>query len=395
MNMTKKILSVAVLGALFAADSQANKIESVYTPTSGASVSSTGRFTPGSFVYMNGDYIYIDGNSPYAGNSVNRQHSTVVTEAQVTRVATQQQLDFVSDRLSDLNRGGGETASANMVDVKGGNGGSHEGATGLWAKAGWTHIDDSTKNGKWDGDLWTAMVGVDRKFHKNFVGGLGLYYSFLDLDTKFNKGDGEDHAFGLTPYVGIIANKWLSFDVIGGWAHVEKDRTRKESTTANTERTVKGKVDSDRWFAGIFANLQHSINKWGMLLKAGYHHAEDRQDSFRENNGDRYTKQTVRLDILSAKFKLGYRASEMFEPYLSVRYTYDANRTKIKSAPTFVSSQVSYINPEDGRKKHGYGAGAGLAITGKNGWGGNVGYDFMANKKLLTHTVSAKIRYQF
>lgn len=396
-TMTKKILSLAALGAVFASDALAAKIESFYTPTSGATVSNTGRFTPGSYVYMNGQYFYVDGNSPYAGGSVNRQHSTVVTEVQVTRVATQQQLNFIEDRLSDLHGGNSSSGSANLLDTKGGaNGGSHDGATGVWAKAGWTHLDDDTSNGSWDGHLWTAMIGMDRKLNKHFTAGLGLYYSFLDIDTKFNNGDGEDHAYGVTPYLGINVNHWLSFDVMGGWAHVDKDRTRKESTIAGTTRKVKGKVDSDRWFAGVFANLKHQMNRWGLLLRAGYHHAEDRQDSFRENNGDRYTKQNVHLDILSAKLQAGYKANDTLEPYVNGRVSYDADRTKIKGlAPTFVSSNVTYIDPTTRHKKFGFGLGAGLNITGKNGWGGNLGYDFGSNKKLKTHSVSAKVRYQF
>lgn len=388
---------------------QATKIETVYTQTQvsgwtpdqvAQALAAGAKFAPGTFVYTKtgtlgsgGGYIYVDQDSIYAAGVAANQNSTVVTEVRATQVATQEITNMITARIDERQGRGGNAGSANSTNLfKGGNAGSLENKFAVWGRADWTRIDDNTAGGKWDANLWTLVLGGDYKFHDRMLAGLSFTYSYMHGKTKFNNGKIQgDHGFGVAPYMNVRALDWLDFDAIVGYTRVNKDRSR---TAVGTGQKVTAKPHSDRWYATLAANAHHQINRWALLGRLGYNHAQDKQKSFTETNGDRYTSQTVKMNRVFARLQGGYQVNESMMPYLFLTYAYDFTMTKLGLASESANAPL-YQNPEKNRGKHTYGGGLGLSFVKGQNWTGGIEYGYAQAKKVRTHNANLRLRYAF
>src|SRR5690606_11947852 len=114
------------------------------------------RFQAGAYVYqgdpnavLNGQdfqgYVYIAGDSVYAGNTAGNQSSLVVTEEKLTRVSIAAVTDIISARLDTRTgrNGGAGSTSVGLLDTNAGvNGGSVDNPFGVWSRFDYTRIDD-------------------------------------------------------------------------------------------------------------------------------------------------------------------------------------------------------------------------------------------------------------
>lgn len=393
----------------------------------GATVLAAGEASAGKIINnSNRTYIYTETGYHtytyvYSEGIAADNHSTVVTERVATEKTVMAQINLVQARLADRGHSGGSGGSSEgqLFSVSGSNAGGMDGANNLWTNGRWDHIKDDTTGGKWDANLWSFALGVDRRFHQRLLAGLAVHYQYMRGDTDFNKGTIRDHGWGVTPYATFKATDWLDFDAILGWSRFTKKRTRTQvghqgnlnGASTGAGQKVTGTPKSDRYFASIFANLTHRIQKWDFLGRLGYLHAHDNQKTFTETNGDKYTKQTVRLNRLSLRLQSKYKLNETVSPYLFALYTRDLTESKqglVSSAPNAApngtpgafgsevsGTAVAFTNPEDNRSKNTWGAGLGLRFNSGKRLSGGLEYQYTANKKVKTNSVNLNVKYKF
>jgi opacity protein-like surface antigen len=433
----KKILRVtATLFALGAAvDAMATPIQPnlVYAPAIGHIATAGQQFPIGSYVYTGnptgnagGGFEYIAPGSIYAAGDPTQLSSSAIIEAPVTRVVTDAHMDLVSARIAERHHGqksgqlalnvsttdadkGGNAGSpwANRftTTLKGGNGGSIKDRLSFFLNANWKNIKDTTSNFNWDANLYSGMLGADYKFNSVFLAGLALTYSYMDGNTPYNRGKIKDNAFGVLPFVSAKFTKWFAMDAMFSYSWVRKSRDRVNPHTGlaiGVPHNVTGSPKSDRWFAAIFANLTHEINKFRLLGRLGFSHAEDRQKAFSESDGTRYGKLDTKLNRLHVRLQAGYEVTKEFDPYLFGLYNYDFSQTRtnlpllrpVGNAANVLGSQLPKGIDQE-RSQHTWGGGLGFNYKPHQNWVTGLEYGYSQNKKLKVHSVNLHIRYKF
>lgn len=450
--MKKKVLLTmsAILGASTA--HAVIRTDSLYSSSVGASragsqpsiaptenVFTESRLTIGSYIYVGaypgalgvsqgaglssaagafGGYVYVLPGSYLDGDSPVNQHSTVTTEAQVIKVATQAQLNIISDRIREAMGGTSMAAGGNTVSLLniGGNAGSNHQEAGLWARASYDRITDASSFGNWDANLWSAALGVDYKFVDCFLAGISVNYNFLKGDTFFNSGTIKDHSWGVSPYISFQAMEWLDFDAVVGYNRVHKKRTRRGPSTATVAVSVgsgpeiTGNPESKRYFGALFANLTHTVEGCDWLLRLGVTHAEDRQEAFKEDGENalvgpnNYTDMKSKIDQAHVRLQLGFNDNRLVTPYVFGSYAYDLKkqRSDVPDAPIAQAlapiagvTPVIYAGPNTDRRRNTWGGGIGLSFNKHHCWTGGIEVNYRENKKLRDFGVVGRIRYVF
>lgn len=412
-NMIKTLTALAVVASTTSAFADGTRQGKVYTQAEvdtwtedqiRAALNDGARFQAGAWVYQgsagvaavagdNGGYVYINGNSVYAGNTAGNQSSLVVTEEKLTRISIAAVTDIISARLDTRTgrNGGAGASSTSLLDTNGTNGGSAENPFGVWSRFDYTRIDDSTSGGKWDANLWTLAVGGDYKFNARFLAGLALTYGYVSGDTKFNNGKIEgDHAFGVAPYLNVIASNWLDFDAIFGYMRVNKDRTR---TPVGGVKTT-AKTDSNRWYGSFAGNAHKTINKFALLARLGYTYGRDNQDSYTESDGGRYGSQDTTVSRLFIRLQSGYQLNKAVTPYLFVTYDHDFTQTNTHLDSGINNSFTGYKRPKQDADNW-YGVGGGVSFMGGRNWSGGAEYGYKRTNDINLHNVNVRLRYQF
>lgn len=370
-------------------------------------------------------YVYITnaaGNAyayAYVEDAAADNHSTVVTERVSTRQTVEAQISLIHSRLADRTMSGGSAGSKSgeLFSLSGSNAGGADGANALWTNGRWDHIKDDTTGGKWDANLYSFALGFDHRFNQRFLAGVAVHYQYMRGDTAFNQGNIRDHGYGVTPYLTFKATEWLDLDLIAGYSRFTKKRTRTQMAnipnnngTTGIGQKVSGSPKSDRYFASLFANFSHRVQKWDFLGRLGYLHAQDNQKSFTENNGDQYNKLKTKINRLSLRLQAGYKINEMVSPYLFALYARDLTQTKHGLASSLDGGQfqggfpgaanggaatLAIANPEENISKNTWGAGLGLRFNTGKRLSGGLEYQYSANKKVKTNTVNLNVKYKF
>lgn len=411
-NVVKALTALAVVASATPAFANGNREGTVYTQAELVNwtqqqlidaKNAGARFQAGAYVYQ-GDatvapntepfqgYVYIAGDSIYAGNTAGNQSSLVVTEEKLTRVSIAAVTDIISARLDTRTGRNGGSSSVGILDTNAGvNGGSVENPFGVWSRFDYTRIDDSTSGGKWDASLLTLAFGGDYKLNDRFLAGLALTYGYVSGDTDFNNGKiNGDHAFGVAPYLNVMAANWLDFDAIVGYMRVNKDRKRTPVGGTN----VTAKTDSNRWYGSFAANAHKVINKFALLGRLGYTYGRDNQDRYTESNGDTYGSQDTSVSRLFIRLQSGYQVSKAVTPYIFVTYDHDFSMTSTGLDEGINNALSGYRKPKQDSDNW-YGVGGGLSFMGGRNWSGGAEYGYKRANDINLHNVNVRLRYQF
>ncbi len=368
------------------------------------------QYAVGSWIQVGGQdineaahYIYVQAGTYLDGDSALNQDSTVITEAQTTRVATGAQMSMVSSRIDNLMSTQSQ-ASAGSVSLTGGNSGPESKNRNVWADVGYNNINMSQRDLKWDANLLTAAIGTDRKFNDKIIGGVALTFSYLGGKTKYNHGNIGDYAYGLVPYASFKLTNKFSIDAMAGYNYVQKhrDRISPDEVTLTTNFNgpkLKSSPTSNRYFAGVFGNLRHSINKTNLLGTLGFTYANDSQKSFSESGGTQagiYSSQSTSLSQVQTRLQAGQRMAAWLEPYVFGVYNYDMTATKSKAiSGSFVSGKVATLDANKGIGSSTYGGGLGLKLFGTQNFSGGLEGSYLVNKDLTNIGVMGNVKYNF
>ncbi len=381
MKLTNKILAVSIaLGTLFSGSSA----------MASNAVSGT-NYDVGTYLYQRGGYFYVQAGSIYAAGDYRDMHSTVVTEQLTTREATMAQIGMIQNHL--------DGSSMGAITPTGGNGGALNKRFSMLGRFDWRNMKEDITGAAWKANLYSFALGGDYKVNDRVALGLALTYSFLDGDTSFNRGKMRDQAWGVVPFVRVAANKWLGFDIIGGYSRVSKKRTRVvqyNETSALNGTAVEGTPKSNRWFGAIFANMTHNVNKLNLLARLGYNHMEDKQKAFSENNGKKYVAQTIKGNSGHLRLQAGYDVTRTFQPFMFGTYDYyRVDKVKLNDGVNLDKSVNRNPNFNTKRGKNVYGGGLGLNIAGANNVTGGVEYGYKQAKDFKVHDLTMKVKYEF
>lgn len=310
-----------------------------------------------------------------ADNTANAAGS-VVTATTTLRAATAQTVGIISSRIAALRKSASKNGSKVTLtsmslsqDLANGDiglsGGNATKGLGFWVQGRYTHIDSNASAAKYDGNLISAMIGIDKRFagDKALVG-LSVGYERLDLDTDFNRGNLESDGIVIAPYVAYQINKTFSFEATGGYAFLDYDMDRLDSSTNAEKFTAKTQARRAFGAATLNAQMQKSKATFGAKLGATYSH--EKKDAFTEV-GQGTTIVPAGQNVFNAKSttKLGqaifgvsaaYDAGKA-QPFISVTGEYDFNKTK---AATVASTQTAIADDDFGLR---VGAGVNVDVT--------------------------------
>jgi len=389
--------------------------------------------TGGAKAYRVGDYVglgrlangnqlvaYVQEGSYLDTESATVQNSTLVTERRTATVAVEAQIGMVQNQIAArLGDRPMSQASYSLLPQSGGNAGAGDHRGAVWASAGYNNIRESNINsfGGWNANLWSFALGYDYKFNDKVLAGLAVTYSNLNGDTKYQKGNIRDNAYGFAPYVAFRVTPCFDIDLMAGYSRVNKKRDRRTAArtvqliapdTINALANLDGPVTSsspksDRYFAAIFANYKHHVDRWNLLGRLGYMFLTDNQKAFNETNVGQlrptnYASQRVSVNRLSLRLQAGYRATTAVEPYAFLIYARDFSATKIKNIQedSTNAAKASLTSPNRRRGNDTYGGGLGLHTHLAPNWTGGLEASYTrSTKKFQNVGAMANIKWLF
>lgn len=266
-----------------------------------------------------------------SGNSASA--STAVTSSETVGVAASATASLVSDRLSALNLGGGtSTAKADGnsyqlsynlgLDEEGKAAGDGQQKFGAWVNFSGSRFLYDKAESKYDGNLFTGMIGLDYALSDKFTVGLGVGYEKTEVDTTFNEGSQEAKGWTAAPYVSYQYNDNYSVNLSAGFSQLDYDMDRKDQQDKNI---ITGDTDAARWFGALNFNGNWSNDNLVYGASVGTLYTHEKKDGFTEVGSGAKTvaEETTKIGRASIGGNVGYEFFDMMTPYVRAKYSYD------------------------------------------------------------------------
>lgn len=270
-------------------------------------------------------YDSCTGNSASAGSTV--------TSSETVAVATAATAGLVSDRLSALSIGGNkQTAKANNseyqlsynldLDADGKSAGDGNQKFGVWMNVSGSRFLTDKTDSKFDGNLFSGMIGADYRINDQFAAGLGLGYEKTEIDTTFNEGTMDAKGWTVAPYVSYTHDKNYDVNLSGGYSLLDYDMDRKDGVDKNV---ITGDTDADRWFAALNFNGNWANDDLVYGASIGTLYSQEKRDAFTEvgSGGSTVAAETTKIGRASIGANVGYEFFDMMTPYVKAKYSYD------------------------------------------------------------------------
>jgi len=263
------------------------------------------------------------------GDNAAKAGSTVIGAATTSAAATQT-VGLISARVSQFSRvakaPGGRVVAANggnlMALGTGTAAGSSDNKVGVWANGSWTRVVGSKIAAKFDGSIWTGMIGGDYKISENVVAGLAVGYEKAKYDTSFNNGNTDSTGVTVAPYFIAHINDTFSVDGTVGYTRVDYDLDRIDPIGNFNE--VTGDVDGNRTFGTLNLNGDWAFDAGATLgINLGTLYAKEYLGSFVESDGTDVSSASIDLGRLNVGGRAGFLIEDVFEPYLTALLEYD------------------------------------------------------------------------
>ncbi|WP_417790707.1 autotransporter domain-containing protein [Terasakiella pusilla] len=269
--------------------------------------------------------------SSCSGNSASA--STTVTSSVTVGVATTATESLVFERLSNLNFGKDNiSAKANGddykfsysldVDEEGKAAGDGQQKVGVWVNFSGSRFLFDKPDSKFDGNIFTGMVGVDYALTDRYRVGLGLGYEKTDIDTTFNEGHEEAQGWTAAPYVSYQYNDNYSVNLSAGFSKLDYDMDRKDQLDKNT---ITGSTDALRWFGALNFNGNWNNDNLVYGANVGTLFSHEDKDGFTEVGSGATTvgDDITEIGRVSIGGNVGYKFFDMMTPYVRAKYSYD------------------------------------------------------------------------
>lgn len=318
------------------------------------------------------DSVYGTSGSTYTysgctANNTASQASTVATATAVLSAAASQSAGLVSSRVSSAMGGGSSFNVADngfAVSSEGMAAGDYRGKFGAWVSGSYSDVEDNNTSTAFDGNVYSAMAGIDYKVTPRAIIGLAVGYEDTDIDTTYNRGNVSADGYTVAPYIGYKLTDTSSVNLTVGYSDLEYDTSRLDP---NSNNSITGSTDADRYFIDASVNGAHNLQgNWNLFGKGSVFYASEEKDAYteRESNGSTIavTSADNDLGVVSAEARLAY-TMDMIEPYGLVGVSYDFTKDE---APVAAGQSRSSLDDEDFAAKFGAGLNFQLApnVTG-------------------------------
>lgn len=347
--------------------------------------------------YGSGSGTYNSTYSSCSANNTANQASTVSTSVAVLKTAAAQSASLISSRVAAaVGTDSGFAMSANSFSASTGMAaGGHTSNIAAWVSGSWSDLEDDNTDTKFDGNVYTAMVGADYQIAPATVVGIAIGYEDVDIDTEYNgfggvDGSLEGDGYTIAPYIGTDLGHGATATLTIGYSDLEYDTTRYDPNTGNR---ITGSTDADRYFVDASVNGQHQIDQyWRVRGKASVFYASEDKDGFTEteSNGSTITQDDEDNDFgqISAQAKIGY-LYQQFEPYALVGVEYDF--TKDEAAVATGQNKASLDDEDFGAK---FGAGVDFQFS-PTVTGGVEAYTVEFRDDYSEYTLTGGLRVKF
>jgi hypothetical protein len=333
-------------------------------------------------------------NAKCAANHTSESASSIVTSRRTLHAATTQTLSLISARIQGLKvaaRKGGDSpvAMALSDDRKKGAIGISSGdevlGVGFWAQGAYTWLDDNNVATKWDGNVFSFLVGADYRIDPSFVVGLSGGYEKTSLDTEFNKGNLDASGMLIAPYATLILDKNFSIDATGGYQWLDYEVDRVNTTTL---AKVTGTFNSQRWFSAVTANADYTLDKTVLLNgNAGFSYTTESQDAYTESNGVKVAANDLNLGQALVGARVAYDLDGVI-PFISVLGEFDLSK---EDAVKVAASQTKVSEDDFGLR-----VGAGATLNFGPGFTGRIeGQSVLLRENFKEHKALLKFRGEF
>lgn len=273
--------------------------------------------------------------------------ATTTTAGAVSKAAASQTAGLVGKRIGAImaksaggtSRGGGMDGANGMVptqeganyDLEGGHlwgeaaGGMMDGVA-LWSNFTWTGMKEDTASTAFDGDIFSGIVGIDKRLGDKALAGIGFTFEGQGIDTEFNLGNQSAFGMGIAPYGAYQFNDMFGVNAMVGYTRLWGEQERRDGGVSSGT-LISSDYDSHRVFANINGTATYALGDITLLGNAGFLLAEETTYGFLESDGTYVEKNTSHVGTLSlggqAAYGLALTPDMTLEPFLSASYEND------------------------------------------------------------------------
>lgn len=229
---------------------------------------------------------------------------------------------MVTSRIAAVQAPGGGGVNPAASGKSSGNGAN---GFGVWALGGAYYLDSSKSGAKYDGGLYSAMVGIDKEVGRALVG-VAFGYEGLDLDTNFNSGSLKYNGFTVMPYASYAITDDIIADLSLGATWLNYDIKDTQNNEVGRAQRYSSSYDAMRYVVSGGVSKYFLIDKWTLSARLGGLYAHESQDSYRVGFSD-ISKQNIEIGQVSLGGKAAYDMGNGFQPFFAATYRQDVAKS--------------------------------------------------------------------
>lgn len=172
----------------------------------------------------------------------------------------------------------------------------------IWFSGSYGNLENDHIATDHSGDLYTGIVGIDRKLGKGHTLGLSVSRDRMDLDTGFNFGRYESDAVTVAPYGAVQLTDWLALDLMLAYTRIEIDQSR---LLVVGPGNIDSTADSRRWLGQVSVTGTKVFRSWYTSGRLGVVYSDEKIDGFTESNGDVIPERNIELGQVHLEGRAG------------------------------------------------------------------------------------------
>lgn len=267
---------------------------------------------------------------------------------------------------------------------------------GTWATA---DIDPIEGQLGYDQDSWNAGLGLDYQVDQHLTAGLAFSYGDGEVDLGNDAGAITTKSYGITAYA-TVASGGLWLDGFGGYSFDDLTVTR--STGFAPLPVGEGDTWAHTYGLGLSGGYSFDLGGFGVGPLLGVSYSDTVVDGYGEDLAGPLALEVGRMEADSFKGKAGFQASGRLGdggfaviPSLELAWEREFSNNERTVDALLPGGDVARTVAGAGDRDRAV-LGAGLAIEGKGGLMGAIGYrGTVSGGNGDDHAVSARIRYTY
>lgn len=235
-------------------------------------------------------------------NETNEKNQQQIT-AEVAKTAATANVGMIANRITAMTSGIGQSSGDGPMGI------------GVWALGSGNYLDNTKSGAKYDGSLYTGMVGVDKQMGDLLLG-VAVGYEKLDLTTKYNSGNMEYDGWSVVPYLSYSITKDIVADA--SFSYTWLDYTMKD-----TQAGVKYSdgMNANRMVTSAGLTTYYDWDKFLFSARLGTLYMNEHQGSYTLNTTD-YSKSGIYTWMGSLGLRAQYDMGA-FKPFVGATYMQD------------------------------------------------------------------------